>query len=124
MSGENTGMSFQPSSINSVGTTLAGHSMPALNARTKSSPIGSQVPHAVRPTPPPSADASGPMAAQSYGHSYQPAMASYGAQLQPQQPAHSMPEHPAAPARSSRIVLILVVAVIASAVGIILLLAN
>jgi serine/threonine-protein kinase len=121
MSGENTGMSFQPSSINSVGTTLAGHSMPALNARTKSSPIGSQVPHAVRPSPTPAADASGPIAAQSYGHGYP--MASHGDLVPPQQ-STPMAQQAPAPGSSGRIVLILVVALIASAVGIILLFAT
>ncbi len=117
--------------------TLAGHSMP--DARQ----------HAMRPTPVPGSMPNLPAGVSMQHQQYPPLMApGYSAQMPPQQSGHmppqyaQMPPHhsghmaPAAPQRPSqpqlqpapsgarRLIVILVVAVLASAAGIILLLAN
>jgi eukaryotic-like serine/threonine-protein kinase len=123
MHGEMPRASLPYSNINSVGSTLAGHSMPTPGARSKSAPIGSMVPAEVRGSyPRAGSTSSNPMSQQpSYGQGYP--MASHG-HLSPQQ-SQPMPMHAApSPGAGARIVLILVVALIASAIGIILLLAT
>jgi serine/threonine protein kinase len=122
MHGEMPRASFPSPNLNSVGSTLAGHSMPTPNPRAKSAPIGSMVPHEVRPSPPQS-NASAPMPQHSYGQTPYPVQ-SHG-HMQPPQYSQPMPQQATpAPGGGSRVVLILIVAVIASAVGIILLLSN
>jgi serine/threonine-protein kinase len=110
MHGESPGMSFPYPNINSVGATLAGHSMPTPNPRAKSAPIGSVVPQAVQ--------VSGPLPQQSYGQPGYPAPHGVPQQSLP------MPQQAAPSGGGSRVVIILVVALIASAVGIALLLSN
>jgi serine/threonine-protein kinase len=117
MHGESPGMAFPYANINSVGTTLAGQPMPVPSspgARAKSAPIGLQVPVSVRP--------SAPMPLQSYGGQSYP-MQSHG-HLQPPQQSQPMPVQATASGNGARIAIILIVAVVASAIGIILLLSK
>jgi serine/threonine protein kinase len=135
-------------SLNNVQTTLAGHQMP-VPVRSKSAPIGMKVPHEVRPSYPlqPHANAaSGPMPMQSYPHpSYSTPPSGNELQATPYHsgslPHHSAPPQYGQPQYSGEVplphqsgvqpsgsnkqfVVILVIAILAAAVGIALLLAN